>query len=138
MTLGQKLKTLREKRGWTQAQAAERLGISSQVVSNYERDYRSPDKETLSKIAKVYNCSLDWLLGVTNNSERMNDATSDNKKDISIELTVEERRVLDEMKKYPVFFNDLASDPSKIKKVIKMWEFIKTDLENDDDEEPED
>jgi transcriptional regulator with XRE-family HTH domain len=138
MTLGQKLKVLREKRGWTQAQAAERLGISSQVVSNYERDYRSPDKETLSRIAKVYNCSLDWLLDVTNNSDRINDPTSDNKKDITIELTDEERRVLEEMKKYPVFFNDLASDPSKIKKVIKMWEFIKTDLENDDDEEPED
>jgi len=65
MTLGEKLKMLREKRGWTQALAAEKLGVSSQVVSNYERDYRSPDKEALSKIAQIYNCSLDWLLGLT-------------------------------------------------------------------------
>jgi transcriptional regulator with XRE-family HTH domain len=70
MTLGEKLKMLRENHGWTQAQAAEKLGISSQVVSNYERDYRSPDKEILSTISHVYNCSLDWLLGVSDESER--------------------------------------------------------------------
>ncbi len=81
MTLGEKLKFLREQRGWTQFQAAERLGISSQVVSNYERDYRSPDKETLSRIAKVYNCSLDWLLGVTDNPERTDDHFPSDKKD---------------------------------------------------------
>lgn len=54
------------------------------------------------------------------------------------ELSLDDLQVLKEMKKYPVFFNDLAADPSKIKKVIKMWEFIKSDIENDDDEEPED
>ncbi|WP_425622938.1 helix-turn-helix domain-containing protein [Brevibacillus borstelensis] len=81
MTLGDKLKSLREQRGWTQSQAAERLGISSQVVSNYERDYRSPDKETLSRIAKVYNCSLDWLLGVADNPERIDDPSPSDKKD---------------------------------------------------------
>lgn len=71
MTLGEKLKQLREQRGWTQTQAAEKLGISSQVVSNYERDYRSPDKDTLSKIAITYNKSIDWLLGVTDDSTFM-------------------------------------------------------------------
>ncbi|MFS0557265.1 helix-turn-helix domain-containing protein [Brevibacillus sp. 179-C9.3 HS] len=81
MTLGEKLKSIREQRGWTQSQAAERLGISSQVVSNYERDYRSPDKETLTRIAKVYNCSVDWLLGVTDNPERMDSPSSSDKKD---------------------------------------------------------
>lgn len=81
MTLGEKLKSIREQRGWTQSQAAERLGISSQVVSNYERDYRSPDKETLTRIAKVYNCSVDWLLGVTDNPERIDSPSSSDKKD---------------------------------------------------------
>ncbi|RNB70762.1 helix-turn-helix domain-containing protein [Brevibacillus panacihumi] len=71
----------RVQRGWTQSQAAERLGISSQVVSNYERDYRSPDKETLTRIAKVYNCSVDWLLGVTDNPERIDSPSSSDKKD---------------------------------------------------------
>lgn len=63
MTLGEKLKLLRSRRGWTQDQAAQQLGVTAQVVSNYERDYRSPDTEGLKHIAKVFNCSLDWLLG---------------------------------------------------------------------------
>jgi transcriptional regulator with XRE-family HTH domain len=75
MTLGEKLKILREKRGWTQTQAAEKLGVSSQVVSNYERDYRSPDKETLSVIAVIYNCSLDWLIGNSEDPQRNNEET---------------------------------------------------------------
>ena len=65
MSVGSRLRILREKRGWTQIQAAEKLGISSQVISNYERDYRSPDSETLLNIALTYQCSLDWLIGVT-------------------------------------------------------------------------
>lgn len=65
MSLGEKIKMLREKHGWTQSQAAEKIGISSQVLSNYERNYRSPDKETLSKFALLYNRSLDWLLGIS-------------------------------------------------------------------------
>lgn len=80
MTLGEKIKKLREQRGWTQAQAAEKLGVSSQVVSNYERDYRSPDKETLSKIAQMYHCTLDWLLGLTDLPEQFDpSAPSDTK-----------------------------------------------------------
>ncbi|WP_411503454.1 helix-turn-helix domain-containing protein [Brevibacillus centrosporus] len=54
------------------------------------------------------------------------------------ELSLDDLQVLNQMKKYPVFFNDLASDPAKLKKVIKMWEFIQSDIENDNDEEPED
>ncbi|MNI62461.1 HTH-type transcriptional regulator ImmR [compost metagenome] len=69
VTVGEKLKMLREQRGWTQTQAADKLGVSSQVISNYERDYRSPDKETLSKIAVIYNRSLDWILGVTEDEQ---------------------------------------------------------------------
>lgn len=75
MTLGEKIKKLREQRGWTQAQAAEKLGVSSQVVSNYERDYRSPDKETLSKIAKIYHCTIDWLLGLSEEPELTDSAS---------------------------------------------------------------
>lgn len=84
MTLGEKLKKLREQRGWTQTQAAERLGVSSQVVSNYERDYRSPDKESLSNIAKIYNCSLDWLLGITNSPEHTDTHSITDSQDESI------------------------------------------------------
>lgn len=77
MTLGEKLKMLREKKGWTQTQAAEKLGVSSQVISNYERDYRSPDADNLKKLAELYNTTTDYLTGLINDpSPRVNNSSS--------------------------------------------------------------
>ncbi|MED0676948.1 helix-turn-helix domain-containing protein [Aneurinibacillus thermoaerophilus] len=74
--LGERIKYLREKRGWTQSQAAEKLGVSSQVISNYERDYRSPDADTLKKLAELYNTTTDYLTGLIDDpSPRVNNPT---------------------------------------------------------------
>lgn len=58
-----RLKTERESNGWTQEQFAELLGVSNGTVSGYERNYREPDFDTLIKIAKQLNVSIDYLLG---------------------------------------------------------------------------
>lgn len=63
MTLGQRLKICRENLGWNQQQAANKIGISKNTLSNYERDYRDPDTSTLKKISDVYNVTTDYLLG---------------------------------------------------------------------------
>lgn len=61
-TLGQKLRELREQRGWTQLYAAKIFGITNGALSNYERDERMPDAKMLKKFAEVYEVSLDYLL----------------------------------------------------------------------------
>lgn len=61
-SLGKRLKYARIKRGWTQLIAAEAVGVSSQNISNYERDYREPDLPTLNKISTTYNVPLQWLI----------------------------------------------------------------------------
>jgi transcriptional regulator with XRE-family HTH domain len=127
-----RLEFLRKQRKLTHQQMAEKLGITRQAYSNYENGKREPDLKTLEGLCDIFDVKMDYLLG------RTDDPSPTDKKNKPYDFTHEELRILEEMKKYPVFFNDLASDPSKIKKVIKMWEFIKTDLENDDDEEPED
>ncbi|MES9681301.1 helix-turn-helix domain-containing protein, partial [Bacillus safensis] len=48
---------------WSQEYAAEKIGISKAVLSNYERNYRDPDTNTLKKISEIYNVSTDFLLG---------------------------------------------------------------------------
>ncbi|MGE5552950.1 MAG: helix-turn-helix domain-containing protein [Betaproteobacteria bacterium] len=65
MGLGDRLRKEREKKGWTQAQAADKAGITSQALSNYEREYRDPDTATLSRLAQIYGVSVDYLLGHT-------------------------------------------------------------------------
>ncbi len=58
-----RLKSERESKGWTQEQFAEILGVSNGTVSGYERNYREPDFDTLIKIARQLNVSIDYLLG---------------------------------------------------------------------------
>nr|WP_309099101.1 helix-turn-helix domain-containing protein [Fredinandcohnia onubensis] len=48
----------------------------------------------------------------------------------------EELRIIEEIKKHPVMFHDLKTNPEKkIKQLIKMWKFIKEDLDEEDDDE---
>jgi len=61
-SIGMQLKRYRKLKGWSQLTAANRIGVSNTVLSNYERDYRTPDPETLKKIAEVYDVSVDNLL----------------------------------------------------------------------------
>ncbi|AZV54772.1 XRE family transcriptional regulator [Bacillus pumilus] len=63
MTLGERLKFVRAQKKWSQEYAAEKIGISKAVLSNYERNYRDPDTNTLKKISEIYDVSTDFLLG---------------------------------------------------------------------------
>lgn len=67
MSLGTRLKKEREKRNWSQIYVGKKIGITNAVLSNYERDYRDPDTETLKKLAELYGVSIDYLLGRTDN-----------------------------------------------------------------------
>lgn len=53
---------LRKKRGWTQAQLARRLHITSSAEGNYEQGRRLPPVEILVSISKLFNVSLDYLI----------------------------------------------------------------------------
>ena len=59
------LKSLRQKEGITQAEAAERLGVSLSSYQKYERDKGSimPSLDVLMKIADLYKVTIDYLVG---------------------------------------------------------------------------
>lgn len=61
--LGERLKILREKFGYSQRTIAKRLKISPSVISGYESGEKSPSLEILIAISDIYNCSTDYLLG---------------------------------------------------------------------------
>lgn len=71
MSFGKRLKELRLKRGFTQDQMAEKLGMNRANFSNYERDVSSPPNDTLSTIADILNTTTDYLLGRTNISSSL-------------------------------------------------------------------
>ncbi len=61
--LPQKLRTLREKFGFSQKQVATALGVSQSIISSYENGERTPSTQALLSLAYLYRCSTDYLLG---------------------------------------------------------------------------
>ena len=62
MTLGQKLKKLRIDKNLTQKDLADQLHVTFQTVSKWENDENEPDIATLKELAKLYGCSVDYLI----------------------------------------------------------------------------
>ncbi len=58
-------KRLRISSKLTQAEMAEKLGISRSTIGMYETGAREPDFETLERIADFFNVDTDYLLGRT-------------------------------------------------------------------------
>ena len=59
-----RLAELRRTHGLSQEELAEKLGVSRQAVSKWERAESSPDTDNLIALAKLYGVSLDELLGL--------------------------------------------------------------------------
>lgn len=58
----QRLKQLRSNKHLTQAQVAQRIGVTTSMVSSYETDIRLPSYEVLIKIANLFGVTVDYLL----------------------------------------------------------------------------
>ncbi len=61
----ERLKELRIEKGLTQTQLAKELRVNQRTISNWEVGERQPDLDTLEVIAKYFNVSYDYLLGLT-------------------------------------------------------------------------
>ena len=62
--LGKGLKELREERNLTQKQVSEFLGLHSVTYLHYEKDQREPPLSVLADMAKFFDVSTDYLLGI--------------------------------------------------------------------------
>ena len=61
MTLGEQLKELRARSGFSQEQVAERVGVSRQAVTKWETGRTIPTSENLAALAELYQVPLDEL-----------------------------------------------------------------------------
>lgn len=62
MTTGARIKEARKAAGMTQAELANRLGVSQAMVAQYESDSRKPKHKTLQKIAEALETSVFSLM----------------------------------------------------------------------------
>ena len=64
IVLGKRLKELRSDRGMTQKELACALGLNAVTYLHYEKDQREPPLSVLAQMAKFFDVSVDYLLGL--------------------------------------------------------------------------
>lgn len=69
--IANRLVELRKKSGLSQEELADKLGLSRQAVSKWERAESSPDTDNLICLAKLYNISLDEILKTPDSIEKL-------------------------------------------------------------------
>lgn len=87
---GDSLRELRIFRNLTHEELAERLGIGVAQIWRYENDKTDPNTKTIATIARFFNVSADYLIGLTDNPK--SNLRIDN-------LTATEREVLDALRR---------------------------------------
>ena len=66
MTFGDKIKKLRQEKGWNQEYVAQQLNISVPALSRYESGtYEPKSLSIISDFAKLYDVTTDYLLGLS-------------------------------------------------------------------------
>lgn len=61
MSIHIRIKQLRQEKGWSQANLAERVGIRQKQISTYETGVNHPSTDILIRLAEVFDVSLDYL-----------------------------------------------------------------------------
>ena len=80
MSVEEKLKECRERKGMTQQEVAEKSGYSRSSIINWEKGLRTPDANVLKTLAQVFGTTVAYLMGETDGSTPL-DITSNVRKE---------------------------------------------------------
>lgn len=69
---GNRIKKLRIENNLTQEELGKKLNVGKSTVANYESGYSEPEGEKISKLASIFNVSIDYLLGNNNENSTSN------------------------------------------------------------------
>jgi transcriptional regulator with XRE-family HTH domain len=66
LVLGERIKSTRTSREWTQEELAKKIRTTKHVISNWERGKANPDPKQIIALATAFEVSADYLLGLSN------------------------------------------------------------------------
>lgn len=115
-SIGERIKSLRETEGLTQIQLSKKLNISNTTLSQYENGQRVPGDEIKTKIAIIFDVSLDYLMGRT---------------DIKTTMSQDGQQLSEEQKRILLTVSDLSV--ADLKKVIDYAELLRLRQSQQDD-----
>lgn len=111
MEIGNKIKQLRYKRGFTQEQLAERIGVSAQAVSKWENFITMPDITLLPALAEVFGVSIDELFSLT---------TEQTLRRIENRIETEDALESDVFKDYETFLKDQLKENGDKARILSL------------------
>jgi len=91
--IANRLQKLRKENGYSQEELADKLGISRQAVSKWERAESSPDTDNLIILARLYNMSLDELLYDNETNDEIRERTMDKEEDKKDEIKADSNSI---------------------------------------------
>lgn len=80
------LREIRKRKNLTQVRLSIDMEVSQELISQYERGVSLPTVSNLIKLSNFFNCSTDYLLGLTSNPKKI---TSLNNRELENQLLIE-------------------------------------------------
>lgn len=115
MLRGNRLKTSRIKRGLTQEELGNMVGVSKSAICCYEKETRNPSLETIIDFMAILGVSADYLLGT---DHIIKTVSSDEEYEYRT-MTKEEVMFIDELRKDKLVYEILLDDPKRGSDLIK-------------------
>ena len=125
-----KLTALRKHNGLSQEALAEKIGVSRQAISKWERGEASPDTENLLSLSKIYCVSLDDILGdlsaeeIIEKAEKSMPVAEEKSLLYSDTEVAEPTEDITDKKLYGALKKELADLPSFGRKLLKFPFFL--------------
>ena len=115
MLNGNRLREVRKKRGLTQTELGELIGVGKSAICCYEKETRNPTLEALIEMIHVFGVSADYLLG----SDYLVKTVDKNNFEEYVTLTKEEIVFIEELKKNKLVYDILMQDPKRGAELVK-------------------
>ncbi|GIP62810.1 transcriptional regulator [Virgibacillus pantothenticus] len=120
-SFSERLTDVRVENGFGQKDIAEKLNITTSAYGYYEQGKNEPSIETIRTLAKLFDVSTDYLLGLIDQPKHPINFTI--KDDFT--LTESELQTVKQMKEQQLL-SELSENPiENVEKLTKLWKFIK-------------
>lgn len=121
MYLAENLRFIRQEKGYSQAEAADKIGIPRTTLGDYERSHTEPNIETLSKIARVYGINIENLISQRLKNIAWEDQRSNQLKILAISVDAKEKANIELVRtKAAAGYMDSFQDPEYISELPRF------------------
>lgn len=112
MLIGKRVKEARIKKGLSQQQVADELGVSKVSICGYEKGTRTPSLDIFIHLVEFLEIDTDYALGQDKSVVAEKGAT------YSVRVAKEDLQIIKSLKKHRELYNQICEDPDRAIELI--------------------